>query len=101
MSITNKETTKSKSTLFEPSCMLKNVLSCSGGSMRPQGLQLSRLLGSWDFLGKNIGVGYHSPLVDLPDPGIEPASSALAGGFFTTEPPKEYRALSHTKEYRA
>ena len=25
-------------------------------------------------------------LGDLPDPGIEPASSALAGGFFTTEP---------------
>ena len=24
---------------------------------------------------------------DLPDPGIEPASSALAGGFFITEPP--------------
>ena len=24
---------------------------------------------------------------DLPDPGIEPASPALAGGFFTTEPP--------------
>ena len=24
---------------------------------------------------------------DLPDPGIEPASLALAGGFFTTEPP--------------
>ena len=24
---------------------------------------------------------------DLPDPGIEPGSSALAGGFFTTEPP--------------
>ena len=24
---------------------------------------------------------------DLPDPGIEPASSVLAGGFFTTEPP--------------
>ena len=23
----------------------------------------------------------------LPDPGIEPASPALAGGFFTTEPP--------------
>ena len=42
-----------------------------------------------------------SPLVDLPDQGIKPASSALAGGFFTTEPPKEYRALSHTKEYKA
>ena len=30
------------------------------------------------------------PLGDLPDPGIEPASPvspALAGGFFTTEPP--------------
>ena len=24
---------------------------------------------------------------DLPDPGIEPKSPALAGGFFTTEPP--------------
>ena len=24
---------------------------------------------------------------DLPDPGIEPASLELAGGFFTTEPP--------------
>ena len=24
---------------------------------------------------------------DLPDPGIEPASPALAGGFFTTVPP--------------
>ena len=24
---------------------------------------------------------------DLPDPGIEPMSPALAGGFFTTEPP--------------
>ena len=25
---------------------------------------------------------------DLHDPGIEPASPALAGGFFTTEPPE-------------
>ena len=24
---------------------------------------------------------------DLPDPGIEPATPVLAGGFFTTEPP--------------
>ena len=28
-------------------------------------------------------------LEDLPSPGIEPASPALAGGFFTTEPPRE------------
>ena len=27
------------------------------------------------------------PPGDLPDPGIKPASPALAGGFFTTEPP--------------
>ena len=27
------------------------------------------------------------PPGDLPDPGIEPTSSALAGGFFTTVPP--------------
>ena len=26
-------------------------------------------------------------LGDLPDPGIEPATPALAGGFFTAEPP--------------
>ena len=27
------------------------------------------------------------PPGDLPDPGTEPVSPALAGGFFTTEPP--------------
>ena len=27
------------------------------------------------------------PPGDLPDPGIEPTSPTLAGGFFTTEPP--------------
>ena len=27
------------------------------------------------------------PPGDLPDPGTEPASPALAGGFFTSEPP--------------
>ena len=35
---------------------------------------------------------------DLPDPGIEPSSPALAGGFFTTAPPwqpKENSSLSH------
>ena len=32
------------------------------------------------------GVPFPFPM-DLPDPGIEPASPALAGGLFTTEPP--------------
>ena len=30
---------------------------------------------------------------DLPDPGIKPASPALAGGFFTTEPPRKTLVL--------
>ena len=33
---------------------------------------------------------------DLPDPGIEPASPALAGGFFTTEPHEKSSPLSDT-----
>ena len=37
------------------------------------------------FPDKNTGVGCSSP-VDLPDPGIEPISPSLAGGFFTTKP---------------
>ena len=32
------------------------------------------------------GLPFSSP-GDLPDPGIKPASPALAGRFFTTEPP--------------
>ena len=32
------------------------------------------------------GLPFPSP-VDLPNPGIKPASPTLAGGFFTTEPP--------------
>ena len=32
------------------------------------------------------GLPFPSP-GDLPDPGIDPVSPALAGGFFTTEPP--------------
>jgi len=30
---------------------------------------------------------------DLPDPGIEPTSPALAGGFFTAEPPGKPQVL--------
>ena len=37
-------------------------------------------------------------LGDLPDRGIEPTSCALAGGFFTTEPPgKPWRAIAFYK----
>ena len=43
--------------------------------LQPHGLQPARLLCPWDFPGKNTGVGC-----------IKPASPALAGMFFTTEP---------------
>ena len=35
-----------------------------------------------------MGLPFPSP-GDLPDPGIEPGSPALAGGCFTTEPPRK------------
>ena len=38
------------------------------------------------------GLPFPSP-GDLPDPGIEPMSPALAGGFFTTEPPGKPKIL--------
>ena len=52
----------------------------------------TKLLCPWGFLGKNTGVGCPFLLRggeqwgNLPDPGIELASPAVAGGFFTTEP---------------
>ena len=39
------------------------------------------------------GLPFPSP-GDLPDPGIEPAFPALAGGSFTTEPPGKARLSS-------
>ena len=42
-----------------------------------------------DFSGKNTGVGSISFSRDLPGPGIEPVSPALAGRFFTTELPEK------------
>ena len=42
------------------------------------------------------------PPGDLPNPGIEPATPALAGGFFTTEPPGKPLIVStlSTTKYR-
>ena len=45
-----------------------------------------------DFPGENTRVGFPSPR-DLPDPGIKlafPVSPALAGKFFTSEPPGKH-----------
>ena len=46
------------------------------------------------------GLPFPSP-GDLPDPGIEPtslASPALAGGFFTTEPPGANNLSDHVRK---
>ena len=57
----------------------------------PHGLQPTRLLCSRNSPGKNTGVGLPFPSPgDLPDPGIKPVSPALAGRFFTTEPPGKW-----------
>ena len=49
---------------------------------------LARILCPRDFPGKNTGVACHFLLLgNLLDPGIEPTSFALPGGYFTTEPP--------------
>ena len=52
--------------------------------LQPHGLQPAKLLSPQDFQGKNTGVDSSG---DLSNPGIKPTSPALAGGFFTTEPP--------------
>ena len=54
--------------------MLCAVASVMSKSSRPQELSSTRLLCPWNS----------PPPGDLPDPGIEPASPALAGRFFTT-----------------
>ena len=42
-------------------------------SLRPHGLQPTRLLHSWDFPGKNTGVGYHFLLQEIfPTQGLNP-----------------------------
>ena len=41
-------------------------------SLRPHGQQPARLLGPWDFTGKNTGVGCHFLLQDPPDLAIKP-----------------------------
>ena len=40
-----------------------------------------------DSTGKNIGVDYHAPPRDLPDPGIEPRSPSWQADSLLSEPP--------------
>ena len=52
-------------------------MNCSPPGSSNHGISQARIL-EW--------VAFPSP-GDLPDPGIEPESSALAGAFFTADPP--------------
>ena len=68
-------------------CFTYGLVAKSCLTLRPHGLESARLLCPWNSPGKNTGVGCRFLLQgDLPDPGIEPASPAVAGGFFVAEP---------------
>ena len=57
-------------------------------SLQSPGQQPARPLCPWDFSRQEYWSGLPvPPPQDLPNPGIEPMSPALAGGFFTTELP--------------
>ena len=59
--------------------------------LRSYGLQPTRLLHPWDFLGKNTGVGCHFLLQGIFQTHQTHISwvSYIAGRFFTAEPPGE------------
>ena len=70
---------------------------CSVTQSRPI-FATARLLCPWGFSSQECWNGLpFPPPGDIPDPGIQPTPpSALAGGFFTTEPPGK-QCLLHSK----
>ena len=71
----------------------------SQDSLRPRGLQPSRLLCPWDSPGKSCGVGSYSLLQgDLPDPGIEPGSPALQADFSPSHQGRPSPKMEEIKE---
>ena len=68
-------------------CVCVCVCSVVSNSLRPHGLQPTRLLCPWNFPGKNTGVGCHFLLQGIfLTQRSSFASPALAGRFFTTMP---------------
>ena len=86
-----------RNNLFTHTCMLSH--SVVSDFLQPHGLQPTRSLCPWDFPGKNTTVGCHFLLQGIfPTQGLNPylfTSPALAGRFFTAEPPGK-RVLTHT-----
>ena len=69
------------------------MLAQSSGSETPWAVALQASL-CIELSGQEYWIGLPFPLPgDLPNPGIKPASSALAGRFFTTEPPGKLTVL--------
>ena len=75
-----------------PAYVHAKLLQSSPTLCNPMDLQPTRLLCPWDSPGKNTGVGLSWPHPgDLHDPVIKSRplmSPALAGRFFTTDPPE-------------
>ena len=65
-------------------CVLSCLVMCDSATLWTIALQAPLSMG---FSRQESCSGFpFPPPEDLPDPGIEPRSPALAGGFFTTEP---------------
>ena len=77
------------SLLSEPPGKPKVWVAQSLSNSLPQhGLDLTRLLCSWNSPDKNIGVGSHFFYPeDLPNPGIKPQTSALQANSLRSQPP--------------
>ena len=86
---------------YKPMLCVACACSVVSDSLRPHGLQPTRLLCPWDFSRQEYWSGLPLPsLGDLPDPRIEPkcpVSPALVCGFFTSEPPGKPMLLQFKK----
>ena len=58
-------------------------------SLRSYGLQPTRLISPWNFLGKNTEVGCHFLLQGNLPLGIEPVSPTLQADSLPSEPPRK------------
>ena len=83
------------------------VHACSVAQSSPtllpsNGLQPTRLLWPWEFLGKNTGVGCHFLLQGIfPTQGSNPGHiNLLAGRFFTVPPGKPILNTSNVVKYK-
>ena len=77
-----KKKKKWKCLLITPLCLtLFDLMDCSQSGSSTSGISWARILG-WVVISYSRGP---------PDPGIKPVSPAMAGGFFTNEPPGKPR----------